>query len=129
MGIDTNAAVRTLLTFFISAVWLVNGLFCKVLGLVPRHEEIVARILGIEYSAMLTIAIGVAEVFMAVWVLSRIRARLCALTQIVIVAAMNVIELFLASDLLLFGKWNLFIAGIFIGLVYYNEFVLGQRAE
>jgi hypothetical protein len=27
-----------LLNYLIAAVWLVNGLFCKVLNLVPRHD-------------------------------------------------------------------------------------------
>jgi len=36
----------TIVTYLIAAVWLVNGLFCKVLHLTPRHERIVARILG-----------------------------------------------------------------------------------
>ena len=34
------------LHYLIAAVWLANGLFCKVLNLVPRHQQIVARILG-----------------------------------------------------------------------------------
>jgi hypothetical protein len=42
----------------IAAAWLVNGLFCKVLNFVPRHEEIVRRILGDEYSVFLTKASG-----------------------------------------------------------------------
>lgn len=33
------------LTYLFALVWLVNGLLCKVLGLVPRHAAIVARIL------------------------------------------------------------------------------------
>ena len=36
----------TIVTYLIAAVWLVNGLFCKVLHLTPRHERIVARTLG-----------------------------------------------------------------------------------
>ncbi|MBC7446743.1 MAG: hypothetical protein H7330_01650 [Hymenobacteraceae bacterium] len=29
-----------------AAVWAANGLLCKLLHLAPRHEQIVARILG-----------------------------------------------------------------------------------
>jgi hypothetical protein len=118
---------RNWLSLYIAAVWFINGFFCKVLDLVPRHREIVARILGESNSALLTTAIGVSEVLMAVWVLSRIRSRLSAITQIVIVLTMNVLEFLLAPDLLLFGRFNLAIAIGFVGLVYYNEFVRAHR--
>ncbi len=36
-----------ILNYLIAAVWIANGLFCKVLNLVPRHQEIVARIIGV----------------------------------------------------------------------------------
>ncbi len=120
-------AIHILLTYLIASVWIINGLFCKVLNLVPRHEQIVSRILGNDYSGVLTKAIGISEILMAIWILSKIKSRLCATTQIVIVAAMNTIEFFLAPDLLLFGKLNSLIALIFIGLVYYNEFALNKK--
>lgn len=119
--------LHKILNYLIAAVWLLNGLFCKVLNLVPRHEEIVRRILGEEHSAFLTKAIGAAEICMAIWILSRIMPRLNALTQMFIVGLMNVIEFFLASDLLLWGKANIVFAAFFIMLVYYNEFVLNKR--
>jgi hypothetical protein len=34
-----------LLTWLIALVWIINGLFCKVLNWAPRHQLIVARIL------------------------------------------------------------------------------------
>jgi hypothetical protein len=51
--------VNIILTIAISLVWLINGLFCKVLNMVPRHQEIVARIIGVDYSFLATKAIGV----------------------------------------------------------------------
>ncbi len=33
--------LHNFLSILIAAVWLVNGLVCKVLNLVPRHEQIV----------------------------------------------------------------------------------------
>lgn len=119
--------LHKILNYFIAAVWVINGLFCKVLNLVPRHEEIVRRILGEEHSVFLTKAIGAAEICMAIWILSRIMPRLNTLTQMFIVGLMNVIEFFLASDLLLWGRANIIFAAIFIALVYYNEFVLSKR--
>ena len=79
-----------LLNYVIAGVWLINGLFCKVLNLVPRHQEIVARILGNEHARLLTILIGVAEIIMAIWILSGIKTRLNAIAQILVIAAMNI---------------------------------------
>jgi hypothetical protein len=118
-----------ILTVFISLVWLVNGLVCKVLGFVPRHEMIVARILGNEYAYAATKFIGVMETLMFVWVISRIQKRFCAVTQIILVAAMNLMEFILVPDLLLFGKFNSIIVLLFICLIYYNEFVLTSPVE
>jgi hypothetical protein len=122
-----KTAIHKTITFFIAAIWLANGLFCKVLNFVPRHERIVARILGDQHAVILTKAIGVAEIFMAVWILSGFKSRLNAVTQILIVATMNCIEFVLAPDLLLWGKVNSIFAFIFILLIYYNEFVLNKK--
>jgi hypothetical protein len=104
----------------IGLVWLANGLFCKLLNLVPRHQEIVARILGEEHSFLLTKTIGVLEILMAVWIFSRKHFRLAAIVQAVIVGAMNIIEFLLAPDLLLFGRINILFAAAFIVLVLIN---------
>ncbi len=119
--------ISKLLPYCIAMVWLVNGLFCKILNLVPRHEQIVARILGAEHSKLLTIAIGCSEIVMAVWILSGLWKRLNALTQICIVATMNLLEFILVPDLLLWGKINAFFAFIFIFFVYFNEFYLNKK--
>ncbi|MEZ4950975.1 MAG: DoxX-like family protein [Saprospiraceae bacterium] len=119
--------MKTLLRYLIAAVWLVNGLYCKILGFVPRHETIVARILGDDYSHIITILIGISEVFMAIWVLSKFKSRWCSIFQMTLVAIMNIIEFFLAKDLLLWGSFNAVFALLFILLVYYYEFVLPEN--
>ena len=111
-----------LLNYFIAAVWIINGLFCKVLNLVPRHQEIVARILGNDHARLLTIAIGISETAMAAWILSGIKRRLNAITQIIIIATMNALEFILVPDLLLWGRFNALFALLFILLIFYNEF-------
>ncbi|MFC3197695.1 DoxX-like family protein [Parapedobacter deserti] len=116
--------VHRILTYFIAAIWLANGLACKVLGLVPRHEQIVARILGDDFAKPLTILIGTAEMGMAVWILTRWVPRSNAIVQMVLVASMNILEFFMAPDLLLWGRINVLFAVLFIGLIYYWEFVL-----
>ena len=109
-------------TYFIAAVWLGNGLFAKVLDLVPRHRMIVGRILGERRSRFITALIGVAEIFMAVWILTGIFPVTNTLVQITVIAAMNIIEFVLARDLLLFGKLNALVAAIFITLVIWRGF-------
>ncbi len=115
------------LTLLIAVVWLANGLFCKVLNLVPRHEQIVAKVLGEDYSSPLTILIGLSEILMAVWVVSKFKSKLNAIIQILVVATMNTLEFIVIPDLLLWGRLNSLFALLFISLVYYNEFVLNKK--
>lgn len=123
----TDKAIHKFLTSYIATVWIANGLFCKVLNLVPRHQQIVGRILGFEYSQLLSIAIGCSEIFMAVWILSNIKTRLNAIAQIAIVATMNTLEFILVPDLLLWGRLNALFAFLFIVVVFFNEFYLNKK--
>lgn len=118
---------RNLTTGIIALVWFINGFFCKVLNLVPRHQEIVGRILGEQHAWFFTKAIGVSEILMVVWVLSRIKNRISAVFQMTIVGAMNILEFILVPDLLLFGRMNILFAFLFIVLIYVNEFILGRQ--
>lgn len=115
-----------LLDYGITTVWIANGLFCKVLDLAPRHRGIVERILGDDQASLITKIIGFSEILMAVWILSRMARRLNALTQIVIIATMNILEFILVPDLLLWGRANAFFAFLFVVLIYYKEFHLEQ---
>lgn len=111
---------NTIFKYLIAAVWLLNGLYCKVLNFVPRHEQIVARIVDEQYSKELTVLIGISEIVMAFWILSGYKTKLNMYAQISIVALMNVLEFILVPDLLLWGKWNALFAFLFIVLVYWN---------
>ena len=121
--------IHRLLSYFIATVWIANGFFCKVFNLVPRHEQIVARILGDTYSRPLTILIGLSEIGMAIWILSGTKTRLNTLSQIAIVATMNTLEFILVPDLLLWGKSNPVFAFLFIIAVYLNEFYLNKQLD
>lgn len=114
-------------TWLIASVWLMNGLFCKVLKLVPRHEQIVARILGEQYAETLTLFIGLSEIGMAIWILTNIRPKYNAITQMVLVMLMNIIEWICVPDLLLWGRLNIFFALVFVGIVYYHTFIAGLK--
>ena len=117
----------TILHYIIAIVWLVNGLFCKVLNLVPRHQAIVARIMGHENSRLITLMIGLSEIAMSVWILSGIKPKANAIVQIGVVATMNIIELMVAPDLLLWGRLNILFATLFMLLIYFNEFVWNRK--
>jgi hypothetical protein len=119
-----KVTIHIILGYLIAAVWIINGLFCKVLNLVPRHEKIVSIILGAQYAGFFTKLIGFAEIIMAIWILSNYLSSWCALAQIIIVVVMNVIEFMLAPDLLLFGRKNAFFALLFVAVVFLNEFIL-----
>ena len=122
-----NSILHLILNYGIALIWVLNGLFCKILNLVPRHELIVSKILGADYARLFTVLIGIAEVIMAIWILSRLKARLNSITQIVIIATMNTLEFILAPELLLWGKFNSIFASILILVIYYNEFVVNKK--
>jgi len=125
----TNKKVHTILTYCIALVWIINGLFCKILNFVPRHRQIISEILGDDYDQIFTRLIGFSEVVMAVWILSKFKHRLNATIQIAIVGLMNILEFILVPELLLWGKLNSLFAFIFILVVYLNEFYLNKKIK
>jgi len=116
-----------ILNFLIASVWFINGVFCKVFNLLPRHQEIVGRILGNEHAKLFTLWIGIFETSMGVWILTKLFSKLNAFVQILIVSFMNILEFILVPDLLLWGRANAFFALIFILLIFYNEFGLNKK--
>lgn len=88
--------------FLLASVWFANGFGAKVLGLVPRHRQIVARFLGSRLAPSATMAIGFAEIAMAAWIVSGVQRPLCASVQAGTILLMNGLELRGARDLLLF---------------------------
>ena len=125
----TNKQVHTILTYCIALVWIINGLFCKILNFVPRHRQIISEILGDDYAQIFTRLIGFSEVVMALWILSKFKHRLNATIQIAIVGLMNILEFILVPELLLWGKLNSLFAFIFILVVYLNEFYLNKKIK
>ena len=57
--------VLPLLRYATAGVWLVFGLGFKVLGLVPRHERIVAAVLAAAYAGPGKIAVEGGETLLA----------------------------------------------------------------
>ncbi len=114
--------MKKTITIFIALVWLANGLFCKILNLVPRHQEIVGQILGGLFELLLTRTIGILECLMFLWILIGFKSKFCAVFQIIIIMTMNCLEFWLVPDLLLFGRFNIVVAIAFCYLIYWNEF-------
>ncbi len=117
------------LTVAIALVWVINGLWAKILGGVPRHAKIVFEVLRPVFDTrdagmfhdvgtaavalVLTPLIGVAELIMMAWFLSGRLVRENAAMQVVVVMSMNIIEQLMAPKLLLFGPWNFLWASCF----------------
>jgi hypothetical protein len=109
----------------IGAVWVFHGLYSKLLHGVPRHEEIVGRVLGEGVAAPATLAIGVLEVALGVWAFTGRRRRACALVQTLALVAMNALEIALARDLLLSPIGMLALNAAFLALVWW--WAAGER--
>lgn len=122
-----TATKQKILTYCIAAVWLINGLFCKVLNMVPRHRKIVGAILGSQHAATTTFLIGIAETLMSVWIFSNYLKKTNTILQIVIIGIMNIVEFILVPDLLLWGRLNIVCASLLIVVVYYNGFVMNKK--
>ncbi len=125
----TSKAIHKTLTICIALIWFANGLLCKVLNLVPRHEQIVGKILGAEHSRTITLLIGLSEITMGIWILSGFKSRFNAIVQIIIIATMNTLEFILVPDLLLWNQLNALFAFFLIFIIYFNEFQLNKKIK
>jgi hypothetical protein len=83
----------------IAAVWIYQGLWCKLLGRMPHHQEIVGTVplLTPSRAHRALLGLGLLECLIAVWVLSGIRSREAALLQTFLLVAMNAAGLIWAS--------------------------------
>lgn len=106
-----------LATLAIAAIWITFGLYFKLLNQVPRHRQIVARILG-PRRAHLTPLIGLAEILLGLWALTRYHKISCALTMTAAIVTMNTLELLKARDLLLSPKTMLLANLLFLTLIW-----------
>ena len=75
----------------LALVWLYQGFWCKLLGRMPHHQEVIGAppFLGGELGHAALIVLGVVECGIAVWVLSGHWARLAAMAQTALLLAMN----------------------------------------
>lgn len=117
----------TALKAVLAGVWLVHGMLNKILSLTPRHERIVARVLGEGAAGPATLAVGALELCFAAWIVSGRRPALCAAAQTVALAGMNVLELAYARDLLLAPLPMVCANAAFLGLAWYGALAERRR--
>ncbi len=116
-----------LMRYFMAFVWLANGLLCKVLNLVPRHEQIVREVLNTEWSREIIILIGLGEVCIAFWILLNVKVKLHTILQVFLVAIMNILEFIITPELLMWGKVNSVFALVFIAVVIYHFYLFSHE--
>lgn len=88
----TSTLVRRVATGAVAAVWLHQGLWCKVVQQGSTHEAIVAGapFVGPARARAVTVAIGTAETALAAWVWSRRAPARAAAAQTALLIGMNV---------------------------------------
>jgi len=75
----------------VAAVWLYEGLWCKLLGGERHQVQVVEAVpkLGPIVGRRFLLALGVAEVAIGVWVLSGLTPGLCAIAQTALLVTLN----------------------------------------
>ena len=85
----------------IALVWLYEGLWCKVMGMMPSQLAIVVELPGFtrERALVLWKSIGAVEIFLGIWVLTGVHPAWCALGEVVLLVVMNANALMWARHL------------------------------
>jgi len=75
----------------VAAVWLYEGLWCKILGRVQSQVQVVRAVprLGPRFGPPFLKVLGTAEVALAIWVLTGMASGLCAITQTALLITLN----------------------------------------
>lgn len=91
-----------LIRIAVAAVWLYEGLLCKLLRGEPRQFEVVKAVprYGPRFGVPFLMSLGVVEVTLAVWVLSGVAPLLCVIAQTVLLVSLNVNGLIWARDVI-----------------------------
>lgn len=75
----------------VAAVWLYEGLWCKLLGRVASQVQVVKAVprLGQTFGPPFLKALGVVEVALALWVMWGFAPGTCAIVETVLLVALN----------------------------------------
>lgn len=104
---------------FIGGVWLFHGLYSKLCDGIPRHRQIVGRILGEKHARPATRGIGLMEMGLGIWAVSGKARVFCAIVQTVGLASMNGLEVWLAADLLISAAGMIALNAAFLALIWW----------
>jgi hypothetical protein len=109
----------TWLRLGVAFVWLLFGLLFKALGAVPRHRQIVERVVGSARAGAVLWLVALAEIGLGIWMLAGVHLRTCMVAQTLLIVAMNTLELRRARDLLLSPVAMLCANAVFLSLGWY----------
>lgn len=75
----------------VAAVWLYEGVWCKILGRVPSQLQVVTAVPGFgpRFGALFLKSLGVLEVALAVWVLWGEAPGACAIMETALLVTLN----------------------------------------
>ena len=75
----------------IAMVWIYQGFWCKVLGKMPRHRQVVEAtpFFNGRHARQFLLALGLFETVLGVWVISGLFPRAAALVQTCLLLGMN----------------------------------------
>lgn len=75
----------------ISAVWLYEGLWCKILGRAQLQVQVVAAVRGVSplFGHRFLKVLGAVEILLAAWALSGISPASCAIVQTTLLVVLN----------------------------------------
>jgi uncharacterized membrane protein YphA (DoxX/SURF4 family) len=75
----------------VAAVWVYEGLWCKILGRVPSQVDVVTAVprFGARFAKDFLKLLGFAEVALAAWVMSGVAPGACAIVQATLLVTLN----------------------------------------
>jgi len=75
----------------IAAVWMYEGLWCKILGGVKSQVDVVQAVprIGPRFGVAFLKTLGLAEIAVALWVMSGFAPGICAIAQTVLLVTLN----------------------------------------
>ena len=86
----------------VAAVWLYEGLWCKLLRGEPREFEVIKAVprYGPRFGVPFLMTLGAVEVVIALWVLTGVAPLLCASAQTILLVSLNANGFIWARDVI-----------------------------
>jgi uncharacterized membrane protein YphA (DoxX/SURF4 family) len=88
---SNTAPAEWLIRAAVAAVWAYEGVWCKLMHRQPHEFDVVQSVpyFGVRIGSQVLGLLGVAELGLAVWVLTGAKPLLCAVTQTLLLTIMN----------------------------------------